>query len=273
MASASFDHRGERIARWDSVTGTSAAASAANSWLPPANRDARWPAIAAVVGSMAAAVLAAGLILHRAATQRDAIEEQAAMVARSAAAILDDELATARAVVDGSSASRGLRSCDFDVFRQQMTAASQPEDSWLILLDGDGNPLLCSSVAASVLVPTFIGGGAAERVAASGRASVSSLIRAATGHGHAIALSVPVLENGRLAYVLLLAVESGAIGRALDDLTLRQDWAGITSDRDAASSPGATAGRKDAIVSVWTFRAACRADRPASSRGTGRAAS
>ena len=216
---------------WDSVTGPNTVTSASNSWLQQAHTVARRRIIAIVAGSMAAAIATDGLILHQAAAERAAIEEQAATITRGAAAILDGEIAAAKALLDGLYTSPGLRSRNFKTFRQLTTIASQPEDSWLTLLDSQGNPLLYSAATASDLAPPLIGE-VMERAAGSGRASVSGLIRAPPGHRNAITISVPILEDGQLAYLLLLAIESSAIGRAFDELSLPPGWAGIVADGD-----------------------------------------
>jgi hypothetical protein len=222
---------------WDSVTGPSAAASASNSWLRPANRDARWRAIAAVAGSMAAAVVAAGLTLHRAATQRDAIEEQAAMVGKGAAKILNGEVATAQALVDGLSAARGLRSRDFDALRQQMTVASQPEDSWLMLLDSGtyaNRPFSRTGTETAIASPGPVA--ARTRLLTEARPLVA--VRSATPPPMSVgARSDAAGQLQSSGFPSLLANESSASG-AFDNLTLPQDRAGIISDRDGSVISG-----------------------------------
>ena len=186
---------------------------------------------------MAAAVVAAGLTLHRAATQRDAIEEQAAMVGKSAAKILNDEVATAQALVDGLSAARGLRSRDFDALRQQMTVASQPEDSWLMLLDSStyaNRPFLRTGTETAIASP----GPVAARIRLLTEARPLVAARSATPPPMSVgARSDAAVQLQSSGFPSLLANESSAIG-AFDDLTLPQDRAGIISDRDGSVISG-----------------------------------
>ena len=109
------------IVRWDSVTGPNALASASNSWPQQAHGAAHWRVIPIVAGSMAAAIATDGLILHRAAAERAAIEEQAATITRATAAILDGETAAAKALLDRLYTSPGFRVRDFRTCRQLTT--------------------------------------------------------------------------------------------------------------------------------------------------------
>src|SRR5215218_454227 len=98
-------------------------------------------AVAFVAVVALACVVAAALLLWRAAEEHADLRQQSLSDAVALSNALDQEVAAMNYLLKGLSTSPALRAGDYKSFYEQLTATPVPEGSWLILHDLEGQVL------------------------------------------------------------------------------------------------------------------------------------
>jgi PAS domain S-box-containing protein len=158
---------------------------------------------------------------------------------------LDNAETAARAL----SVSPSLRDGDLAAFHHQASSLLRPElaaDNF-VLSDTDGKPLLHTAIPFGAALPPNPNLANIRKVAASGHSATSDVTRAAPAQPFQLAVDVPVMLDGKVAYVLTAQLAPSHFNRLIVDLNLPAGWnAGlvdsqnriISRTRDAARHVG-----------------------------------
>jgi signal transduction histidine kinase/ActR/RegA family two-component response regulator len=168
-----------------------------------------------VVSLLPLAVFAAALVIHEASEERDrtgrALVERAQVFAGS----LDREIAASLRALETLARSERLARADLAGFRREALRVQEVQPSWIaiLLFTPDGRRIVDTrepDPGGTTVDPESF----AEALR-SGRPTVGDLVRARDGVTWAFALRAPVVEEGRVRYLLTAAVSAEEIGRAL----------------------------------------------------------
>jgi signal transduction histidine kinase/ActR/RegA family two-component response regulator len=155
-----------------------------------------------VAGTLPLAILAAAGLLLLFQQQRDDAQRRTLEVTRAIATAVDGELEHSRSALQVLAASSALESGDVAAFHEAAvrTLAAQPRWNNVVLVDTNGLQLVNAAVPFGQPLDPIRERESFEAVLKTGRAQVSHLI--AGRNGLAIALRVPVVQDGRIRYVL-----------------------------------------------------------------------
>jgi signal transduction histidine kinase/ActR/RegA family two-component response regulator len=188
---------------------------------PSASRPARllslrWHLAGLVVVSLLPlAVFAAALMVHEASGERERTGRILVQRAQAFAGSLDREVAASLRALETLARSEQLVRGDLAAFRREALRVNQVQPAWiaLVLFTPDGRRIVDtreSDPGGTTVDPVSF----AETLR-SGRPTVGDLARARDGVTWGFALRAPVLEAGRVRYVLTAVVSAEEIGRAL----------------------------------------------------------
>jgi len=155
-----------------------------------------------VAGTLPLAILATAGLLVLFQQQRDAAQRRTLEVTRAIATAVDGELEHSRSALQVLATSSALERGDLAAFHEAAvrTLAAQPRWNNVVLVDTDGLQLMNSAVPFGQPLAPIRERESFEAVLATGRPQVSHLI--AGRRGFAVALRVPVVQDGRIRYVL-----------------------------------------------------------------------
>jgi len=190
--------------------------------------------IASVVATLAMAIF---LLLYQAAVQRDEIEEQAAALAQSMAVGIDRQLGAAEGLLTGLAASHYLDAGDLAAFHDQVVRLPKPPGSWIFLLDPEGRMLTNEKRPYGAPVPELPEDRkrVVATIVASRSTQVTNLIRAQVTDDYGAALGIPVIRDGKVIYVLAIALVDRALTGAIDQRGLPAKWSAMVLDRLGAT--------------------------------------
>jgi signal transduction histidine kinase len=170
------------------------------------------------------------VVLRSAAHEQDVMANAVRGRTREAAASLDHELGALRTRLFILASSHALLAGDFATFRVQALAAAGPKGLSVVLCDLTGQELVDTRAGLDQPLPVSNDLDAIRHVSVTGEPSVSNLTHAAVGGEWFIAVNVPVLRDGRLAYVLSLNI-APMLPALLAGLNLPPEWLAAISDR------------------------------------------
>jgi PAS domain S-box-containing protein len=167
------------------------------------------------------------VVLHR--HERTGREQGLRDTARALSLAVDRETQGHVAALDALATSVHLDRPDLERFRRDAARimATQPGWSNLVVFDRSGRELLALTAARTPVDETRA---LVRAVAASGRASVSDLRTLPPDQAYVVTVSVPVVRDGRIRYVLSADVPPVQIAGLLDAQQL-DDWQGAIVDR------------------------------------------
>jgi signal transduction histidine kinase len=202
------------------------------SGMPPRLR--RRIAVIFMAITVVACVVAAALLLSRAAEERHAIEHRALEAAKALSFGFDQEVAAVNYLLKGLSKSPALLSGDTRAFYDQLKATPVPEGSWLVLNDLErqlANTLrpFGAPLPRHVDFPNYRE--AFERIR-DRRWAVSGRALAPLKGSIVVALSLRLDDpDGRMSGHLTIILTEARLGTILDDQTLPGGWVKGLYDR------------------------------------------
>ncbi|HUF93688.1 MAG TPA: ATP-binding protein [Candidatus Limnocylindria bacterium] len=163
--------------------------------------------------------------------ERAAVERGARDTARALSLAVDRDLLRSMTTLEALATSRELDAGEPGDFVRKAQRVLPTQDGWLdiMLYDRAGRELLTASAAGAPAA-----GAAAEvvlRVAETGRPSVSDLQAVAPPHDHVVTVSVPVVRDGRIRYVLAARLAPELMAGMLRQQRLPETWTGAIVDR------------------------------------------
>jgi PAS domain S-box-containing protein len=174
---------------------------------------------------------AAFLVIHSAQTDRTTLERNGRDLARGLAADVDRELAGMRATLHALSTSPYLRTGDFAAFHRQAAELSALEGSIIVLSEPEGQQLINTRLDYGEPLPKRTASESFARAIETGTVQVSNVLIGAVAKRPLVTVDVPVLRDGRVAYVLNMSIEPAAWDGILRQPTLPPDWVVSILDR------------------------------------------
>jgi signal transduction histidine kinase len=179
-------------------------------------------------------LFSAFLVLRSAEHEQEIMASIVRERTQAASADIDHELGALRGRLFILAASDNLQNGNLEAFRKQASEAGQQLGLRVVLSDLTGQELVDTHVSPGQPLPTMTDLDAIRRVAATGQPDVSNLTADAVTHEFMIALSVPVLRDGRLVYVLSFNI-APAMARIMAEFNLPPDWIAAISDRQGVT--------------------------------------
>ena len=175
-------------------------------------------------------MFSAFLVLRSAEHEQEIMASTVRERTQIAAAALDRELSGLRARLFILAASNHLRAGDLDEFARQSEETSRQLGLPVILSDVNGQELVDTRVPFDQPLPMMSDREAIRRVVMTGDPDVSGIIGDGAPGGFMVALSVPVLRNSRLVYVLSFDI-APIIPQIVAGLGLPPEWLAAVSDQ------------------------------------------
>ena len=170
------------------------------------------------------------LVLRFAAHEQDFMANTVRERTREAAAAIDHELGVLRARLLILAGSHYLQAGDLTAFHAQALEAVNPEGLSVALSDPEGRELMNTRTQRDTRSGMSADPTVTRHVAATLVPEVSNLTRDTVTGEIFVAVSVPVLRDGRAIYVLSLNI-APLLPRLLADLNLPADWIVTIADR------------------------------------------
>jgi signal transduction histidine kinase len=217
---------------------TSGFARARQSRVAPLSRDrlACWSVASHMIGLILAIVtplllFSALLVLRSALHEQEVTGNAVRERTREAAAALDHELGTLRTRLFLLASSQYLHAGDLAAFHAEATDFVKEDGLTVVLSDLNGQEVVNTRVAFGHQLPVTNNMDAIRHATATGQPYVSNLTRGALTGDFLIAINVPVLRSGKVAYVLSLNI-APILPRLLASLHLPSEWIVTISDRE-----------------------------------------
>src|SRR5580765_2059402 len=182
-----------------------------------------------VVGTLLPTLaLSAALTLRVMRDGREAARRQLLEAARGQAAIVDSELLGTIRALRALAATDTLRSGDLDTFRDEATRVKETQPSWSDVVLHTPQGVAIANVAKSfgAVVPSVLEGDNLAQIVATREPLIGNL-RGGSDFGEQLAfpVHVPVLRDGRLAYVLSAAITPDRLADLLrGQSALSDEW-------------------------------------------------
>jgi two-component system sensor histidine kinase UhpB len=187
--------------------------------------------ILVVVGPLL--LFSAFLVLRSAEHEQETMASTVRERTQAASAVFDRQLGVLRARLFILAASAHLQSGDLAEFRHQASDIADQLGVPVIVSDLNGQELLDTRVPIGEPLPMMPDVDAIRRVVASWQSDISNLT-ADTFEKFMIALSVPVLHEDQLVYVLTFNI-APAVVTFMQELGLPSDWIVAISDRNGVT--------------------------------------
>lgn len=183
--------------------------------------------IALAVPLLAFMALEAGRL---AASERERLFEEARRTAERIAADIDQTLNSYIAILESLASTPALAEDDFATVYRQASAALGPRGFYAFLRRLDGQQLFNTRVAYGTSLPESVDFD--KRVLENQKPYVSDLVIGDVAKRHVIAVTVPVMRDGRLRYLLSLSLEPTLMKDLLARQKLPAEWRGTIADRN-----------------------------------------
>jgi PAS domain S-box-containing protein len=172
---------------------------------------------------------------------------------RALALAVDRQLAIHGAALSALAESEALRRGDLAAFHEFARQVGQQYGTWVVMLDSTGQQLINTRLPPGTPLPRTASLDRVTRVFSTGRPVVSDLFFGTVAQHFIISVDIPVVREGRVAYVLDMPVSPEALTRLLQRHSLPAEWvAGIVDSQG--------------LTVAWTANGDSRIGRPASSR-------
>src|SRR5215472_9268077 len=144
---------------------------------------------------------------------------------------IDRQIIAIEAALQVLAVSPSLQSEDLYAFYQQIDAALPLQGTAIVLLDTNGQQLLNTNRPFGASLPRATNTEMIERVVATGEPQVSDLIMGAVLHRPVVTVGVPVFRDGKVAFVLVMALGPEILSKLLSQPDLSPDWVVAIFDR------------------------------------------
>jgi two-component sensor histidine kinase len=176
-------------------------------------------------------VLLAILLYRSASAERAELERRLLQVAGNLAELIDRDIDRSIAVLQTLATSPAVTREDWPRFYDQAKAALA-ERAYLVLVDRAGRQIVNTYVPYGE-APKFTGDPeTVERMLASKGPVVSDLFVSLVAREPVYNVSIPVLRNGAVRYVMSLGLQPNDLARTLESLKLNPSWVTTIWDRD-----------------------------------------
>jgi signal transduction histidine kinase/CheY-like chemotaxis protein len=144
---------------------------------------------------------------------------------------IDRQIVAITAELQVLAVSPSLQSENLYSFYQQMYAALPLQGTAIVLLDTKGQQLLSTNRPFGAPLPRAPNTEMSERVVATGKPQVSDLVMGAVLRRPIVAVGVPVFRDGKVGFVLVMALGSEILSKLLHQPDLSPDWVVAIFDR------------------------------------------
>lgn len=173
------------------------------------------------------------VIRYYAQAHREIVTAQMSASVRAMLMAVESDLARKQVILITLSGAKELGDHDWPAFYQKakLAVAQEPGDR-ISLADPSGRQVINTSLPYGAPLPPALSVNEISQVAATGRPAISGLFTGAITKAPTVAIYVPVFEQGRVAYVLLLAFTPRQITRILNDQKLPSGGIAVVTDRN-----------------------------------------
>jgi hypothetical protein len=176
-------------------------------------------------------ILLAILLYRSAASERVELERRLLQVASNLAGIIDRDFDRSIALLQTLATSPAVTNEDWPRFYDQAKAALTGR-AYLVLVDAAGRQIINTYVPYGE-APAFTGDPeTVKRIVASKGPVVSGLFVSLVAKSPVYNISMPVLRDGAVRYVMSLGLLPGDLARILENLKLNESWVTTIWDRD-----------------------------------------
>jgi PAS domain S-box-containing protein len=163
---------------------------------------------------------------ERAQVRRTVIQRTEALLAA-----VDDEIKDAQAVLGVLAVSPSLQRGDLEAFDKHMRAALDPNELSIVLHDDAAQQLVSTNRPFGSPLPRQPASEMLDRVVATGKPQVSDLIIGAVLRRPIVTVGVPVFREGRVFYVLGMALAPARLSSVLQRQVQPPEWTVAIFDR------------------------------------------
>jgi hypothetical protein len=188
----------------------------------------------ALVTALPLVAIASFAILRTVDDQRTQIQSDVQQMVESFLADVDREISAIQAELQALATSPSLQTGDFRAFDQQMRAALSIRGMSIVLHDTKGQQLLSTNLPFGEPLPRATDTEMHDRVVATGKPQISDLIMGAVLKRPILVVGVPVFREGKVAYVLAMALGPEALSALMREEKLSPDWIAAILDRNGA---------------------------------------
>ncbi len=179
-----------------------------------------------------AALMAVGLLEDAAQRHRASTGEQLGATARALSLAVDGRVLQSQAVMQTLAASPALANGDLASFEAQARGSLSDKDSWVVLFDSRGNPVVDTSAPAGAPPRPirFSGFGAQWDALKRSRETVSDLVMDQYQHRYILHLDRLVMIKGKPTYDLSMVVRPDVLQRLIAHQDLPAGWYCVVLD-------------------------------------------
>jgi len=191
-----------------------------------------------VVGTLLPTLALTGVLMLRVIRDgRETVRRQLLEAARAQATIVDSELLGTIRALRALAESKALRAGDLDGFRDEALRVEQTQPSWydVVLHTAKGAAIVNVAKSFGAVVPSVIEGDSLPQILATGQPLIGNL-RGGSDFGEQLAfpVHVPVMQDGRLVYILSAVITPDRLANLLrGQSTLSDEWVRGVMDNNA----------------------------------------
>lgn len=191
-----------------------------------------------------AVLLVASMMVQAYRNEQQSTSAHLAMTARALAFLVDRQLGESEALLQGLATSQELREGNFAGFDARARAATLDEDRWIVLLDAEGQVLVNTRLARDEPLPKTVFDGEPLAAAQQGRTFISNVEVGAQSRLLRLYVAYPILENGRLKYVLRIVMAPTTFSQSLEMVTIARRNIAAVIDRAGTLAARSRDGQK-----------------------------
>ncbi|SCK19886.1 EAL domain-containing protein [Vogesella sp. LIG4] len=190
----------------------------------------RWIFLAVLMPGLIGLLLSFAVIYQ---SENRQLEHNTQQLVRTVSAQVDTALLGAQHALQGLAAtSSALDQADMAGFQQQALQfmAASGYGNAIVLVDASGQQLINTLRPYGSALPKTANRAATDYVFAYGKPYVSSLFTGAVAQRPLLAISVPVIRDGKVRYTLTMGINAASLSRFVDAKSLPQGWGLVIYD-------------------------------------------
>jgi PAS domain S-box-containing protein len=150
---------------------------------------------------------------------------------RALAALVDDQIKTSEALLEGLAVSRALDAGDFEWFDARTRALVGDDDRWVVLADATGQQLVNTRVPRGWSLPRHDFDGEFAEAMHAGRHYISNIVPGPMTGQPVFFVAVPVMRGGQLLYTLSLAMTPAVFAEIVNPARFAEGTVVVVLDR------------------------------------------
>ncbi len=174
--------------------------------------------------------LAAFAFRELALREEESVEDRVAQVAQLLAGDVDRELSRALVTLDTLATSPALEDDDLATFHDRARRVYSPDLAAILLIDTSMAQLLNTRAEFGTPLPPTSDPETAKRVIATKQRQVSDLFHGVVSKQYVINIEIPIIRNGAVRYVLIMAINTTRFADLLREQRLNDQWLNKISD-------------------------------------------